>query len=307
MVPVTYRHSLPPLRFSGDDERVGRHDNDRTVKLHGIRGRPFVDMTPFIELDDARAAELDDEVTVGLASVETSYTGGSLQWMGVTAPWVRDAGYVDYMDVIPNLPRAEFVRFVALGPNPEAFDPDKRADYTFGDETDHPLTLAQMRWLKYRHRVYFPWRCYHLLENDRWEDKRSGDGKSFSDEARRVFPKTVALIEELPFVEMGRVVVFGIEPNDHAPDHRDSEPGRALSIAHSMTLDFRGDKGLTLTDPSRSERVRIDTRAYWFNDMDYHGVDPAPFFRYSIRIDGTYEPDFLEKALRVRAPNATSR
>ena len=266
------------------------------MKLHGIWGRPFVDMTPFI--DASRFAELDDEGTLGLARVETSFTGGTLQWMGVTAPWVREAGYVDVMDVIPRFSREEFERFAALGDERERLDPDKRAEYTFGDETDHPLTLAQMKYLKVRHRVYFPWLCYHFLENDRWEDKHSGEGKDFDEEARLVFPKTVAFIEELPFVEIGRVVLFGVEANDHAPDHRDSEPGRELTIAHSMTLDFRGDKGLTLTDPTRTERVRIDTRAYWFNDMDYHGVTPAPFFRYSIRIDGVYEPEFLARVER---------
>lgn len=266
------------------------------MKLHGIWGRPFVDMTPFVDVE--RFAELDDEVSVGLTRVEPSFTGGSLQWMGVTAPWVREAGYVDYMDVIPRLSRAEFLRFVSLGPEPHRFDVDKRAEYTFGDETDHPLTLAQMRWLKVRHKVYFPWTQYHFLENDRWEDKHSGEGKDFAEEARSVFPLTVSFIEELPFTEIGRVVLFGVDANDHAPDHRDSEPGRELSIAHSMTLDFRGDKGLTLTDPSRAERVRIDARAYWFNDMDYHGVERAPFFRYSIRIDGVYEPEFLERVER---------
>ena len=267
------------------------------MKLHGIFGRPFVDMTPFVDV--SRFAELDAEVSAGLARVELSFTGGSLQWMGVTAPWVREAGYVDYMSLIPELPRDEFAQFVALGEEAGGIDLEKRVEYTFGDETDRPLTLAQMRWLKMRHRVYFPWTCYHLLENDRWDDKHSGEGKEFGEEARRVFPKTIAFIEELPFVEVGRVVIFGVEPHDHAPDHRDSEPGRALTVAQSMTLDFRGDKGLTLVDPSRSERVRVDTRAYWFNDMDYHGVPAAPFFRYSIRIDGVYERGFLERVERT--------
>lgn len=268
------------------------------MKLHGIWGRPFVDMTPFV--DASRFDELDDEVTVGLSRVETSFTGGSLQWMGVTAPWVRALGFVDYMDVIPRFDRAEFARFVALGDDASTtFDVAKRADYTFGDETEHPLSLAQMRYLKVRHRVYFPWTSYHFLENSRWEDKHSGVGKAFSEEARRTFPKTIAFIEDLPFTEIGRCVLFGVDANDHAPDHRDSEPGRELTIAHSMTLDLRGDKGLTLVDPSQRERVRIDTRAYWFNDMDYHGVESAPFFRYSIRIDGVYEPDFLAKVERA--------
>ena len=33
-------------------------------------------------------------------------------------------------------------------------------------------------------------------------------------------------------------------------------------------------------------------RAYWFNDHDYHGVLPDPFFRYSIRVDGVFTREF---------------
>lgn len=41
---------------------------------------------------------------------------------------------------------------------------------------------------------------------------------------------------------------------------------------------------------------------YWFNDMDYHGVLPDPFFRYSVRVDGVFDPAFvraLEKKHRA--------
>ena len=95
-----------------------------------------------------------------------------------------------------------------------------------------------MLYLKYQHGVYFPWKvCYHLLENDRWEDKHSGEGKDFSEERRAPLPETVAFVKSLPFTEIGRVVLFGIEANDHAPMHRDSEPGKTLTIPHSISFD----------------------------------------------------------------------
>jgi hypothetical protein len=31
--------------------------------------------------------------------------------------------------------------------------------------------------------------------------------------------------------------------------------------------------------------------------MDYHGVEADPFFRYSVRVDGVFEPAFM-RALR---------
>ena len=116
-----------------------------------------------------------------------------------------------------------------------------------------------------RHHVYFPWKvCYHLLENDRWEDKHSGAGKGFGDEAREVFPETVRYLEALPFTEIGRAVIFGLEPNDHAPLHRDTEPGQALAIAQSISLCPRGDKRFFLQndalafDPAQLRRGPVE-------------------------------------------------
>ncbi|NUO52095.1 MAG: hypothetical protein HOV80_24855, partial [Polyangiaceae bacterium] len=171
----------------------------------GLFGAPFLDLEHLI--DAAALAEIDREVTRGLLKVETRYTGGSLKWMGVVAPWQMDDGYVDLMHAIKGMSRAELEELVALGDDPEGVDLGGSEPPTFGDETDHPLTRAQERWLALRHRVYFPWKvCYHLLENDRWEDKHSGRGKDFSPEAKEVFPRTVEIIESLPFTEIGRVV-----------------------------------------------------------------------------------------------------
>jgi Rieske 2Fe-2S family protein len=263
-------------------------------RLCGIWGRPYVDLSPWI--DTSSFGELDEEITCALPHVEPSYTGGSLKWMGVTAPWVDADPYADYMRIIDAFSPAELVRFVSYGTPPAGFDPDKPGKYTFGDETEHPLSRKQMLYLKYRYGVYFPWKvCYHLLENDRWEDKHSGDGKDFTDEARRLFPQTIRFIEALPFVEIGRCVLFGIEANDHAPAHRDSEPGKVLSIAQSISLDPRGTKRFFLTDSKRERELVVESPIYWFNDMDYHGVLADPFFRYSIRVDGVFESEFVER------------
>jgi hypothetical protein len=265
--------------------------------LVGIWGRPYVDLSPYIDISGFPA--LDEEIAYGLARVETSYTGGSLKWMNVVAPWVQDDPYVDYGHVIAELSREEFIRFVSLAEDPARYDVERFREYTFGDETDHPLTRAQMRYLAYRHDVYFPWKvCHHLLENDRWEDKHSGEGKAFSAEARAIFPETVAFIERLPFVEIGRCVIFGLEANDHAPLHRDTEPGRALTVAQSISFDPRGNKRFFLCDKEGETRTMVEAPIYWFNDMDYHGVLADPFFRYSIRVDGMFQAEFVKRLQR---------
>ena len=87
--------------------------------------------------------------------------------------------------------------------------------------------------------------------------------------------------------------------NDHAPAHRDTEPGRSLTVAQSISFDPRGQKRFYLMDAAGTEKTRVDARVYWFNDMDYHGVDPSPAFQYSVRVDGTFEPAFLAKLERT--------
>ena len=277
----------------------------------GIFGKPYVDLRELI--DTSSFAAMHDEITRGLAVVETGYTGGSLKWMGVCAPWVVGDGYLDAMHCIRAMSKDELVELVALRDDHEGGAIDlEDPELAFGDETDRPFSRAQMRFLEQRYGVYFPWKvCYHLLENDRWEDKHSGQGKGFSAEARAVFPQTATFIESLPFVEIGRVVVFGLLANDHAPDHRDSEPGKALAVAHSISFDpgrcapaaAGRHKRFYLATPDGKSEIIVDSPVYWFNDMDWHGVHADPFFRYSVRVDGVFEPDFLERIRRAARPS----
>ena len=198
LVARRYATSLLQPDEDDDDARgTGPRPAPARGRLWGIWGRPYIDLSG--DLDTSSFPALDDEIAYGLARVETERTGGSLKWMNVVAPWVHDDPYRDYGHVIAGFSRDEFVRFVSLAADPGAFDPDRRREYTFGDETDHPLTPEQVRYLLYRHGVYFPWRdAYHLVENTRWEDKHSGAGKAFTSEARALFPQTVAFVEGLP-------------------------------------------------------------------------------------------------------------
>jgi Rieske 2Fe-2S family protein len=279
--PSSEEPALPAMEPAGGAPALGR--------LVGIWGRPYIDLSG--DIDVRCFSELDEEIAYALAQVETTRTGGSLKHMNVVAPWVHDDPYVDYGEVIDRMSLEELERLVSLADDPDVFDRARLRSYRFGDETDHPLNEAQIKYLLYRHRVYFPWRvCYHLVENDRWEDKHSGQGKDFTEEAKRMFPRTVAFIRSLPFTEIGRCVLFGLEANDHAPLHRDSEPGKELTIPQSISFQPRGNKRLYLVDPDGGSRTVVKAPIYWFNDMDYHGVLPDPFFRYSIRVDGVFDP-----------------
>jgi hypothetical protein len=109
------------------------------------------------------------------------------------------------------------------------------------------------------------------------------------------FPRTVAFVQGLPFREIGRCNIMGLEPNDHGTVHRDGDPAVKTEVDHFITFCPGGGKRLFLWCEETRTEYPIDRRAYWFNDSDYHGVEAAPWFRYSVRVDGVFEEDFVEK------------
>jgi len=267
-----------------------------TVALRGVFGRPFVALDDLFDLSELPA--IHDEICLALAQTPTSYTGGSHRSMGIMPEGCEGEALVDYQEVIRGLDEEGFATFRSLSDNPDAVDPERRHDLQFGEERDVPLSMRQMLWLKMRHGVYFPWKVYaELIPNDRWEDKLEPAGKRFTRRAEALFPRTVAFAKRLPLTHVGRCNVMGLEANDHGTVHRDGDPAGAPEPFLTICPD--GDKRLYVFDPAANARIPVEGRVVWFNDHDYHGVLADPHFRYSIRVDGPFTPEFEER-LRSR-------
>ena len=263
----------------------------KSGEVVGIFGRPYLDLAPFLDLSSL--SELHDEICLGLTRVPLDYTGGSHRTLGIVPASQQDRRYADYGEVLRALSPAELAIFTQLsdGQVDEPAPPDPGVAY--GEERDIPLSRRQMLWLKFRHGVYFPWQAYfELIPNRFWSEK--SEPKSFTRVARAIFPKTVAFVERLPFAVIGRCNIMGLEANHHGTVHRDGEREQPQP-AHFVTLCPAGNKTLYLWDEPAQKKVPVASRAYWFNDNDYHGVEPAPFFRYSLRVDGRFRPEFLER------------
>ncbi len=260
--------------------------------LRGVWGRPFVDLERLLELSGLQ--EVHREITESLACVPVSYTGGSHRSMGITPPSQPDGAFGDYGEALAAMTEAERERFVALADDDLGGGP--QAAFLYGEEGERELSPRQMSFLKYRFGVYFPWQVFfEMMPNRYWNEKSSGQGKAFSRLALHFFPKTIELVRSLPFSEMGRCNVMGLDPYHHGTIHRDAEPGAQPEPDHFILLCPAGNKRLFLWDEARRTRTYVCSRAYWFNDADYHGVAAAPYFRYSIRVDGIFEPDFLRR------------
>lgn len=264
------------------------------MSIVGIFGHPYIDLEPLLDL--TVLAELHEEICLGLAQVPVEYTGGSHRSMGIMPPSRREEAHQDYGEVIRQMSRAEFVRFIALADDPSSFDPEQRNSYRFGEEQDHLLSRKQMRYLNYRYGVYFPWKVYYeMIPNLYWDEKSSAENKAFTRESKVFFPKTVAYVRSLPFKQIGRCNIMGVEANDHGTVHLDGDPAVKKHVDHFITFCPAGNKTLFLWCEDSHTELLVERRAYWFNDSDYHGVKAAPYFRYSVRVDGIFQDDFLEK------------
>jgi hypothetical protein len=270
------------------------------MPLVGLQGKPFVDLEPYVDLD--ALSSLDLEICLGLARVPTFVTGGSHKSMGIVPPHLADDPYADYGQAISAMSRDERILFFSLSETPHLFDPDESDGYTFGEERDYPLSNKQVRYLAFRYGVYFPWSTYlELMPGGLWDQQSHPEGKAFTKDALVYFPRTVAFVRALPFVSIGSVKVLGLSACQHGTIHRDRSPDdgeRGADNDTFMMLSPTGKKRLFLWDDAEKAAHTIEKRAYWFNDADYHGVHADPFFRYSIRVDGTFSPE-LRRSLSL--------
>ena len=265
------------------------------TSLQGLYGRPFLRLDPLLDLNDDVLAAIHEEVCEALAQLPVDYTGGSHRSMGIMPASQRDGAVVDYGEVLRDLSDDQWARFVALADDPADYDDVDRADV--GEERDAPLSRRQMLWLKVRHGVFFPWKAYvEMMPNRRWSDKANPHGKSFTRTARQFFPRTLALVERLPFTAIGRCNLMGLEANDWGTVHRDGDPADQDRADEFITLYPVRNKRLYLWDEEHQRKhVVDDAAAVWFNDFDNHGVEAAPFFRYSLRVDGVFTDAFRDQ------------
>lgn len=109
-------------------------------------------------------------------------------------------------------------------------------------------------------------------------------------EAAKHFPLLIEYAENLPFKSVGRILIFTTFPNTGVAAHRDSMFLNHKD--HAINLFFNsGDRPSYMWDEVNKEKLYLEkgARSYFFNNRDYHGVDPEPVFRYTVRVDGVFE------------------
>jgi hypothetical protein len=139
-----------------------------------------------------------------------------------------------------------------------------------------------------------PWFFACYLKHGDFNNK-SKQNENWTENAK-YFPKLIEYIKTLPFKEVGRIMFFTAYPNAGVVTHRDSIVAEHKD--HNINLFFdSGWRPSFIWDEKIKEKVYLPdgARSYFFNNRDYHGVDPEPVFRYTVRIDGTFTDEMCEK------------
>jgi hypothetical protein len=255
------------------------------VALHGVHGQPYLDLTALLDLSELGVVHA--EICHGLAQVPAKYTGGSHRSMQIV-PTSRACDVpCDFGEVIAAMTTAEYAAFRQLADNPADF-PQAQLGATFGEERTNPLSQAQLRLLEVQYGVYFPWKTFiELMPAARWEEKTQTTGR-FTWEAETFFPVTLRFLRALPLTHIGRASILGLASFDHGTVHRDGDDDSAATPSEFIMVCLAANKQLVLWDDAEAIETTVCSRAYWFNDADYHGVRSAPHFRYSLRVDGPF-------------------
>lgn len=239
---------------------------------------PILSMDQYI--DHSMDEELHTECCIGLAQ-SSEYRLGMAHGPLPESEKVRIGADYSWTDMLRNI---------------EQFDPDGRhrraIDQIIATTPVDNLFSAVYRYVYFAMGAPIPWFFALYLKYSGFKDKAT-DGQWLPAATR--FPKLLKYIETLPFKEIGRVLFFTTYPNAGVVMHRDSNVNEHKD--HNINLFFTGGRPSYVWDDINNKKVYLDptAKSYFFNNRDYHGVDPEPQFRYTLRIDGTFTDELQEK------------
>ena len=97
------------------------------------------------------------------------------------------------------------------------------------------------------------------------------------------------------FKEWGRVIFFINEPGVEVVKHRDYPDGRTHKD-NMMWINLDKRKNFWIWDDETKEKHYTNSRGLIFDNADWHGVDRTEYMGWSLRIDGVYSDEFLDKS-----------
>lgn len=156
------------------------------------------------------------------------------------------------------------------------------------------------RYLKMVTGAYDPYIYYFLWEEGSWDDRTAP--RKLTPEAE-YFPNVVKWVESMVgniFEDIGRVIFFHCEADGVPFEHRDLDAKNGIDVIKPHRNEFihirpNTKKAFYVWDPEKKNKIYLNTRAAWWNDVDWHGGERIMEQSYSLRIDGKFTEEFRKK------------
>ena len=256
--------------------------------IKGINNQPYIDMTPYLDMD--KFDQLQPEILRGFADAREFAKEGT---------WMKPAFKIEDMSYIPNWkPIYKAIEeFLALSDD----DPIKKGGIDlYRDFNDFRVRNKFTRYIKMAMGAYDPYIYYFLWEQGSWDDRTAL--RKLTPEAA-YFPNVVKWIESMigtVFKDIGRVIFFHCEADGIPFEHRDLDAKNGIDVVKPHRNEFihirpNTKKAMYLWDPENKNKVYLNTRAAWWNDVDWHGGEQIIEQSYGLRIDGKFTEDFRKK------------
>lgn len=101
------------------------------------------------------------------------------------------------------------------------------------------------------------------------------------------------------FDVVARIVIFVNAPGEAVGIHRDFFSWGLPQSIHNVSVQFTKDRPGFVFDETTGKKFYFGTQAYCFNVADNHGVDAEPDNRFTIRVDGVFKPE-ISQALGLK-------
>ena len=256
--------------------------------IKGINGIPYYNMEEHLDMETFD--KLQPEIITGFAEARMYAKEGT---------WMKPGFTFEQMSYIPNWkPMYQALEeFMSLDNN----DPIKLAGSQFcKDFSDYKMRNKLTRFLKMSMGAYDPYIYYFLWEEGSWDDRTAA--RKLTEEAE-YFPNVVKWVESLVgtvFEDIGRVIFFHCEADGIPFEHRDLDAKNGVNVVKPHRNEFihirpNTKKAFYLWDPEKKNKVYLNTRAAWWNDVDWHGGERIMEQSYSLRIDGKFTETFRKK------------
>lgn len=257
--------------------------------IKGINGIPYFNLEQHLDMDVFD--KLQPEILSGFALAREYAKEGT---------WMAPGFTFEQMSYQPNWKPIykAWEEFMAL---PDT-DPIKQAGMPLmpKDFKNFQQRNVFTRYIKHAMGAYDPYIYYFLWEEGSWDDRTAP--RKLTDEAA-YFPNVVKWVESMVgtiFQDIGRVIFFHCEADGIPFEHRDLDAKNGVNVVKPHRNEFihirpNTKKAFYLWDPEKKNKIYLNTRAAWWNDVDWHGGERIMEQSYSLRIDGKFTDEFRKK------------